>query len=61
MAPGARSARRHEVGEWAAVAVMVLVPLGIKLWDAIFPKGRHFKFMDRWLVEDDDDEDEEDE
>ena len=28
------------MGEWAAVAVMVLVPLGIKLWDAIFSASR---------------------
>ena len=49
------------MGEWAAVAVMVLVPLGIKLWDAIFPKGHHFRCMDRWLVEDEDDDDDDEE
>lgn len=49
------------MAEWVAVAVMVAVPLALRVIDMLLPKGRHFKFVDRWLVEDADDEDEEEE
>lgn len=39
-----------------AVAVMVAVPLALRVIDLMLPKGHHFKFMERWLAEDDDDE-----
>lgn len=48
------------MGEWVAVAVMVAVPLALRLVDLLLPKGHHFKFVERWLV-DDEDEPEEDE
>ena len=44
------------MGEWVAVAVMVAVPLALRLVDLLLPKGYHFKFVERWLAEDDDDE-----
>ena len=44
------------MAEWVAVAVMVAVPLALRLVDLLLPKGHHFKFVERWLAEDDDDE-----
>ena len=47
------------MAEWVAVAVMVAVPLALRLVDLLLPKGHHFKFVDRWLADDDDDEEDE--
>ena len=44
------------MAEWVAVAAMVAVPLALRLIDLLLPKGHHFKFVERWLAEDDDDE-----
>lgn len=48
------------MAEWVAVAVMVAVPLALRLIDILLPKGTHLRLMDRWLVEDEDDDEEED-
>ena len=48
------------MGEWVAVAVMVAVPLALRVIDMLLPKGHHFKFMERWITDDDDEEEEED-
>ena len=47
------------MAEWVAVAVMVAVPLALRLVDLLLPKGHHFKFVDRWRVDDDDEEEDE--
>ena len=44
------------MAEWVAVAAMVAVPLALRLIDLLLPKWHHFKFVERWLAEDDDDE-----
>ena len=44
------------MGEWVAVAVMVAVPLALRVIDLMLPKGHHFKFMDRWLSDDEEDD-----
>ena len=46
------------MAEWVAVAVMVAVPLALRLVDMLLPKGYHFKFVERWIVDDEDDQEE---
>lgn len=45
------------MGEWVAVAVMVAVPLALRVIDMLLPKGHHFKFMERWITDDDEEDD----
>jgi len=45
------------MAEWVAVAAMVAVPLALRLIDLLLPKGHHFKFVERWITDDDDGED----
>lgn len=39
--------------DWATL-VGFLAFVGLRLLDAWLPKGRHVRWMDRWLVKDDD-------
>lgn len=41
--------------DWAAL-VGLAVYLALRAVDYLLPKGRHFRFIDRWIVRDDTDE-----
>lgn len=38
--------------ETIAALIGVAVYLAMRFIDALIPRGRHFKFVDRWTVED---------
>lgn len=47
--------------EWIPVIVVVVAPLVLNFVALLFPKGHHWRFMDRWLVKDEEKADADDE